>query len=463
MTAPIKARSALARYRRNRELSLGVLALIITAGGYVLLGLSTAPAIPTGLVALFAALVALFGCAHLAVRKLAPRADATILPIASLLLGLGFVMLTRLDLHPDRDSQHNPIYVAPTQAVWIAVGVGAFIVTLLLVRNARSLSTYKYTFLLLCVGALLLPLVPGLGATINGARLWIRIGGFTIQPGEMAKVLLVIFFAAYLVEKRELLSSGSRRLGRLHLPDPKHLGPLLVPWALSILIMVQQKDLGSSLLFFAVFMAMLYIATRRSAYVLVGGALFAGAVVVTYQLFAHVQDRVSIWLDPWQDPTNHGFQITQSLFAFGSGGFTGKGIGRGIPFQIPVHNTDFIFAAIGEELGLIGTVAVIGAFMLLVGSAFRIAIQASRPFTQLFAAGLATSLGVQTFVIIGGITRVIPLTGVTLPFVSYGGSSLIASFVILALLLRISDESAAEEERIVEDAARLQAIESAHA
>ncbi len=343
------------------------------------------------------------------------------------------------------------------------MGVGVFTLTLFFVRNARSLSRYKYTFLLLGVGALLLPLVPGLGATINGARLWIRIGGFTIQPGEIAKVLLVVFFAAYLVEKRELLSSGSRRIGRLHLPDPKHLGPLLVPWALSILIMVQQKDLGSSLLFFAVFMAMLYIATQRSAYVIVGGILFAGAVVVTYHLFTHVQDRVTIWLNPWQDIHNRGFQITQSLFAFGSGGFTGRGIGRGIPFQIPVHNTDFIFAAIGEELGLIGTVAVIGAFLLLVGSAFRIAIQASRPFTQLFAAGLATSLGVQTFVIVGGITRVIPLTGVTLPFVSYGGSSLIASFVILALLLRISDESAAEEERIVEDAERLQAIESAHA
>jgi cell division protein FtsW (lipid II flippase) len=463
VTAPIKARSALARYRRTRELSLGLLAIIITAAGYVLLGLSQAPAIPPGLIALFAVLVGLFGCAHLAVRRLAPRADATILPIASLLLGIGFVMLTRLDLHPDRDSHHHAIRVAPTQAVWIAVGVGVFTLTLFFVRNARSLSRYKYTFLLLGVGALLLPLVPGLGATINGARLWIRMGGFTIQPGEIAKVLLVIFFAAYLVEKRELLSSGSRRMGRLHLPDPKHLGPLLVPWALSILIMVQQKDLGSSLLFFAVFMAMLYIATQRSAYVIVGTALFAGAVVVTYQLFAHVQDRVTIWIDPWKDALGHGYQITQSLFAFGSGGFTGKGIGRGIPFQIPVHNTDFIFAAIGEELGLIGTVAVVGAFMLLVGSAFRIAIQASRPFTQLFAAGLATSLGVQTFVIIGGITRVIPLTGVTLPFVSYGGSSLIASFVILALLLRISDESAAEEERAVDDAARLQAIESAHA
>jgi peptidoglycan glycosyltransferase len=368
-------------------------------------------------------------------------------------------MLTRLDLHPDPQQGR----VAPTQAVWIAVGTAAFVLTLVIVRNARSLARYKYTFLLLGVGALLLPLVPGLGAEINDARLWIRVGGLTIQPGEVAKVLLVVFFAAYLVEKRELLSSGSRRIGRLHLPDPKHLGPLLVPWALSILIMVLQKDLGSSLLFFAVFMAMLYIATQRSSYVIVGTALFAGAVVVTYQLFAHVQERVSIWIDPWQDVRGDGYQLTQSLFAFGSGGFTGTGLGRGIPFQIPVHNTDFIFAAIGEELGLVGTVAVIAAFMLLVGSGFRIALQASRPFTQLFAAGLATILGVQTFVIIGGVTRVIPLTGVTLPFVSYGGSSLIASFGILALLLRISDESAAEEERIVEDAARLAEIESAHA
>jgi peptidoglycan glycosyltransferase len=457
------ARSALARFRRTRELSLGALAIIITASGYVLLGLSKAPAIPSGTLALFGVLVGLFGCAHLAVRRFAPRADATILPIASLLLGIGFVMLTRLDLHPDRDSQHHPIRVAPTQSVWIAVGIAAFVLTLVFVRNARSLSRYKYTFLLLGVAALLAPMVPGLGATINGARLWIRIGTFSIQPGEMAKVLLIVFFAAYLVEKRELLSSGSRRLGRLHLPDPKHLGPLLVPWALSILIMVQQKDLGSSLLFFLVFLAMLYIATQRSAYVIVGSALFAGAVVVAYQTFGHVQQRVTVWLDPWKDVHGNGYQITQSLFAFGSGGFTGKGIGRGIPFQIPVHNTDFIFAAIGEELGLIGTVAVVAAFLLLVGSAFRIAAQASRPFTQLFAAGLATGLGVQAFVIIGGITRVIPLTGVTLPFVSYGGSSLVASFVIIALLLRISDESAAEEERNAEDAARLAEIEAAHA
>lgn len=450
--------SPLARFRRTRELSLGILAVIITAGGYVLLGLSKAPALPADLAGLFAVLIALFLCAHIAVRRFAPRADATLLPLATLLLGIGFVMLTRLDLGPNVKNR-----VAPTQAVWIAVGIAVFVLTLVFVRNARSLARYRYTFLLLGVGALLLPLVPGLGAEINGARLWIRIGGLTFQPGEIAKVLLVIFFAAYLVDKRELLTSGSRRLGRLHLPDPKHLGPLLVPWGVSILILVRQKDLGSSLLFFAVFMAMLYIATQRSAYVLVGTALFAGAVVVAYQAFAHVQDRVQNWLDPWKDSLGKGFQLSQGLFAFGSGGFAGTGLGRGIPYRIPVATTDSIFAAIGEELGLVGTVAVIIAFLLLVGSAYRIAIQASRPFTQLFAAGLATIVGVQTFVIVGGVTRVIPLTGVTLPFVSYGGSSLVASFIILALLLRISDESAAEAERDAEDAARLQAIEAAHA
>lgn len=451
--------SALGRFRRTRELSLGVLAILITAGGYVLLGLSKAPALPPDLLGLFGVLCGLFLAAHLAVRRLAPRADATLLPIVALLLGIGFVMLSRLDLHPDPQQGR----VAPTQAVWIAVGIAAFVATLLVVRSTRTLTQYRYTFLFLGVAALMLPLVPGLGVTINDARLWVRVGGSTFQPGEIAKVLLVVFFAAYLVDTRELLSSGSRRIGRMHVPDPKHLGPLLLPWGLAILIVVGQKDLGSSLLFFMVFVAMLYIATQRSAYLIIGAALFAGAVWVAYRMFSHVQERVSTWIDPWSDIHGKGYQLSQSLFAFGSGGFTGKGLGRGIPFQIPVHNTDFIFAAIGEELGLIGTVAVVCAFLLLVGSAFRIAVQASRPFSQLFAAGLATILGVQTFVIIGGVTRVIPLTGVTLPFVSYGGSSLVANFVILALLLRISDESAAEAERVAEDAARLEAIEAVHA
>ncbi len=450
--------SPLGRFRRTRELSLGALALLITGGGYVLLALSKGPALPADLWGFLAGLFALFFCAHLAVRRFAPRADATLLPIAALLLGIGFVTITRLDLVAKAKDR-----VAPTQALWAVVGVGAFVLTLFIVRNTRSLARYRYTFLFLGVAALLLPLIPGLGIELNNARLWIRIGGLTIQPGEGAKVLLVIFFAAYLVEKRELLSSGSRRIGRLHLPDPKHLGPLLLPWGVAILIMVQQKDLGSSLLFFAVFAAMLYIATLRSAYLIAGAALFGGAVAISYQAFAHVQERVSTWINPWADAQGDGFQLTQSLFAFGSGGFEGRGLGLGSPGVIPIATSDFIFAAIGEELGLIGTVAVIGAFMLLVGSAYRIAIQASRPFSQLFAAGLATIMGVQTFVIIGGVTRVIPLTGVTLPFVSYGGSSLVANFVILALLLRISDESAAEAEHAADAQQRLNAIESVHA
>jgi cell division protein FtsW (lipid II flippase) len=349
--------------------------------------------------------------------------------------GIGFVAISRLD----RD-------LARIQAGWIAVGVAAFVLTLVFVRKVRVLERYKYTFLLLGIGALLIPLVPGIGQEINGARLWVRLGPLNFQPGEIAKVLLVIYFAAYLVEKRELLSQGSRRIGRVTLPDPKHLGPLLLAWGVSILVMVMQKDLGSSLLFFTVFAAMLYIATERASYLLVAFVLFVGGAVISYQLFAHVQDRVTAWIDPWSISQTKGFQIVQSMFALGSGGFAGTGLGLGSPGKIPNASTDFIFSAIGEELGLIGTVAICILFLLFVGSGFRIAIQSERSFSKLFAAGLTTIVGVQTFVIVGGVTRVIPLTGVTLPFVSYGGSSLVANFVIVALLLRISDETVREAE-----------------
>jgi cell division protein FtsW (lipid II flippase) len=259
-------------------------------------------------------------------------------------------------------------------------------------------------------------------------------------------VLLVVFFAAYLVEKRELLREGTRRLGRMRLPDPKHLGPLLLAWGVSILVMVRQKDLGSSLLFFAVFSAMLYMATERAAYLLTGLLLFVSGALVAYHLFDHVQVRVATWQNPWPVADGDGFQITQSLFAFGTGGFAGTGLGLGSPEKIPNAATDFVFSAIGEELGLLGTVAVLVGFLLFVGTGFRIAVQADRPFSQLFAAGLTAIIAIQTFLILGGVTRLIPLTGITLPFISYGGSSLIANFVILALLLRISDETAARAE-----------------
>jgi peptidoglycan glycosyltransferase len=406
------------------------MAVVVVCSGYVLLLLADRPDIPADLWVFLTGVLGLYLVAHLAVRRFAPRADPTLLPIAALLNGLGFVTISRLD----RD-------LARAQAIWTAVGVAAFVLTLIVVRHVRVLERYKYTFLLLGVGALLLPLAPGVGREINGARLWVRVGPINIQPGEAAKVLLVIFFAAYLVDKRELLAAGTRHIGRLTLPDPKHLGPLLLAWAFSILVMVRQKDLGSSLLFFAVFAAMLYIATERSSYLIVALGMFLAGAYVAYQLFAHVSERVTSWIDPWSVSQTAGFQLVQSLFALGTGGFAGKGLGLGSPQKIPNASTDFVLSAIGEELGLLGTVAVCILFLLLIGSGFRIAIQADRPFSKLFAAGLTTIIGVQTFVIIGGVIRVIPLTGVTLPFISYGGSSLIANFVLIALLLRISDET----------------------
>jgi peptidoglycan glycosyltransferase len=413
------------------ELLLGLMALGITVFGYVLVQLADSPNLPPDLWAILAAVSGLFVVAHLAVRKFAPEADPTLLPLTVLLTGFGFVMISRLD----RD-------LARVQALWAAVGVVAFVLTLAFVRRIRTLERYRYTFLFLGVAALLLPSLPGIGKEINGARLWVGIGPLNFQPGEAAKVLLVVFFAAYLVDKRELLTTGTRHIGRLTLPDPKYLGPLLLAWGASLLIMVSQKDLGSSLLFFAVFAAMLYIATERVSYLLFGTLLFFGGAWFAYEKFQHVQERVTTWRNPWPVAQNEGYQLVQSMFAFGSGGFSGAGLGRGSPTTIPNVATDFVFSAIGEELGLIGGVAIICAVLLLCGTGYRIAVQSQRPFSKLFAAGLTTIIGIQTFVIIGGVTRVIPLTGVTLPFVSYGGSSLVANFVIVALLLRMSADNA---------------------
>jgi cell division protein FtsW (lipid II flippase) len=422
--------------RRAREFGLGVLAVIITGGGYVLVALADEADVPPDLWLFFGVLVGLFLVAHVAMRRFAKRADGTILPLAILLTGIGFVTITRLDRE-----------LARLQSIWTAVAVLAFVLTLMLVRRVRTLERYRYTCLALGLAALLLPLVPGIGQEVNGARLWIKLGPLTFQPGEIAKILLVVFFAAYLVDKRELLSAGTLRIGRLRLPDPKHLGPLLLAWGVSIIVMVLEKDLGSSLLFFAVFAAMLYMATIRAAYVIVAGLMFMIGAAIAYQIFTHVQQRVEIWLDPWPTAESTGYQVVQSWFAFGTGGFAGTGLGLGSPEKIPNAATDFVFSAIGEELGLLGTVGVLIAFLLFVGAGFRIAVQARRDFPKLFAAGLTTVVGVQAFIIVAGVTRVIPLTGITLPFVSYGGSSLIANFVAVALLARISDEAVAEAER----------------
>jgi peptidoglycan glycosyltransferase len=435
-------KSVLARRRRSRELMLGLLAVAIVVSGYILVQLSKQLDLPPDLWALLAVMIGMFGVAHLAVRWFAPRSDPTLLPLVALLTGVGFVMISRLNHH-----------LARTQAVWTGVGVACFVGTLTVVRRSRFLERYRYTFALLGFILLVLPLAPGIGATINGARLWVHVGPVNFEPNEIAKVLLVIFFASYLADKRELLSTGSRRIGRMMLPDPKHLLPLILAWGFSLIIMAGQGDLGSSMLFFAVFVGMLYIATERSAYLLGAVGLFAAASVLAYNAVAHVQVRVSTWINPWPVAQGKGYQLIQSLFAFGSGGFGGTGLGLGSPQKIPNASTDFIFAAVGEELGLLGTVSIIIAFLLVVGAGFRIALASDRPFTKLFAAGLTALIGIQAFVIIGGVSRLIPLTGITLPFVSYGGSSLVANFVLVALLLRVSDEAAVEAENEARTAA----------
>jgi peptidoglycan glycosyltransferase len=435
-------RSPLAAERRWNEITLLVFAFLIVTGAYCLVALADKPdrpALPPNITAVGALILGLLVVMHLAVRRLAPRADATLLPLVALLNGLGYVVIVRLD----RDKTH----LGDAQGRWMIIACFAFVTTLWFVKRARDLERYRYTLALVGVAALLLPLLPGLGATINGARVWIRLGPLTFQPAEISKVLLVLFFAAYLADKRELLAVATRRIGPVMLPDVKHFGPLLLAWGAAMLVMVRQRDLGTSLLFFTVFVFLLYITTGRGAYVVLGALLFALGAFAAYHAFDHVHDRIFIWLHPFADPQDKGFQLVQARFAFGSGGLTGTGLGLGTPTIIPFVQTDFIFAAIGEELGLLGATAVLIAFLLLVAAAYRISLRLDHPFTKLFAAGLATLLGVQTIVIVGGVTGFLPLTGITLPFVSYGGSSLLVNYVILALLLRMSDEAEEQSER----------------
>ncbi len=414
--------------RRNTELGLMLLVVIITAAAYVLASLGADATIPANIVPFLIGVLGLLVLAHLAVRRLAPDADPVLLPMAALLNGIGYVVIAGLDEQ-----------LARQQAVWTAVGIGAFIATLVVVKRPRDLERYRYTFAVVGLGLLLLPLLPVIGETINGSRIWVSLGPVNFQPGEVAKVVLALFFAAYLADQRELIATSVWKVGPLRLPDPKYLGPVVIAWLVSLVVMVYQKDLGSSLLFFALFVVMLWVATDRPSFLVLGAALFAAGAYLSWRLFGHVQDRVEIWLDPWKDPTGSGYQLIQGLFAMGFGGVAGTGLGLGGQVRIPASENDFIFAVISEQLGLLGGTVVIMAFLLMVGAGLRVALLAEHAFDKLLATGLTLLLGVQAFIIIGGVTRLLPLTGVTLPFVSYGGSSLVVNYVLLALLLRLSD------------------------
>ena len=382
---------------------------------------------------------------HIVVRIRASYADPILLPIATLLTVFGLVMIYRIDVaaaqRAERNSAPPPTPDVYAQLTWFAVAVVLFIATLILVSDHRRLQRFTYTFGLLGLVALVLPLVPVIGNTVNGATLWVRIFGLSFQPAEAAKILLTIFFAGYLVMKRDSLALVRTKIFGIGFPRPKDLGPILVAWMVSLAVLVFEHDLGTSLLFFGLFVFMLYIATQRRSWMILGGTLFVLGATAAYFAFGHVRVRVDIWWDPWGDPNNTGYQLVQSLYGLASGGMFGSGLGQGYPDFVPFANTDFIVAALGEELGLTGLVAIVLLYGVLVERGIRTAIAVRDSFGQLLAVGLSLTLALQVFVIIGGVTRLIPLTGLTTPFLSYGGSSLVANWVIIALLIRISDRA----------------------
>jgi cell division protein FtsW (lipid II flippase) len=434
LTARPTATSPTGGPARAREASLLVFALaIVLLAGVLLLGAQPVSTWPVALAPVFA-LSAVAAGVHGALRLLAPGADPLLMPLAFLLNGLGLVLIRRVDIAQGTSW-------ATTQLGWTVLGWTVFVLVLAIVREHTALTRLSYTFGLLTIVLLALPLLPVIGREVNGARLWVDIGPLRLQPGELAKLTLVVFLAGYLDRTRALLSIAQQRIGPLHLPAPRHLAPLLTAVGLSLLVLVFQRDLGSSLLLFGTVVVMLHVATGRLAYALVGLASFALGAVVAFRLFGHLRDRVAIWLDPFADPLGDGYQLAQVLFAFANGGVTGTGLGMGQPAKIPFAHTDAIFAVAGEELGVLGASAIIVAFLLLVARGMRVAVQARDDVGTLLAVGLTAILALEVFVIIGGLTRVIPLTGIALPLVSYGGSALLSNLVLLALLVRLSDDA----------------------
>jgi cell division protein FtsW (lipid II flippase) len=466
MTSPVTAQRQHPRqHRRGVELAMLGFALVVTMVAYTAVGLAADGRVPSGALGYGAGLGALFLLAHVAVRQLAPHADPLIVPCVALLNGLGLVLIRRLDyeqaekvrLGTKRFAQTD----APLQLVWTAVGILAFCAVLAIVRDHTKLSKYAYTCAAVGLLLLLLPMLPGIGKTINGARLWIRVGPMTVQPSEIAKVLLLIFYASYLVTKRDVLSLASRRIGGLYLPRVRDLGPIVVAWAASLSVLVFQKDLGSSLLFFAIFLVVLYVATERTSWLLIGFAMFMAGAYAAYLSFGHVQTRVDIWLHPFADPDDKGFQLVQSLYGFGTGGLTGVGLGQGSPDSVPYAKTDFILATVGEELGLAGVMAVLVVFGLIVERGLRTALTCRDSFGKLVATGLSFALALQVFVIVGGVTGLIPLTGVTLPWMSYGGSSVVSNWIVVALLMRLSDAARRPTQVAVSPAAARESLADA--
>jgi cell division protein FtsW (lipid II flippase) len=462
------------RGRRRTELLMLAFAVAVVAFADAAVGFGLNGSVPASLPAYIGGFALIMLAAHAAVRWLAPWADPLMLPVAALLNGLGVVMIYRLQESGRGGNPGNEISTltssaAVTQLVWTLVGVAAFVLVLFVIREPRVLQRYTYT--LGAVGLILLAIpavLPDSMSSVQGAKVWIILGGFEIQPGEFAKLAVAVFFAGYLVNKRDALTLTGRRILGIDLPRAKDLGPVLIAWAASLLILIFETDIGTSAVFFGLFVAMIYIATQRTSWLLIGFLLFLAGAWLASTLFSHVGARFTAWLHTFSSAnincgplTAHcvsSYQLAQGLYGMGFGGIFGSGLGHGEPYLTPLAQSDFIITAFGEELGLTGLMALLLIFGLLVQRGLRAAIQVKDPFAKLLAGGLSFVLALQVFVIVGGVTDLIPLTGITTPFLSQGGSSLVASWALVAVLMRVSDTARKPAPQPIQDEGMTQVV-----
>jgi cell division protein FtsW (lipid II flippase) len=439
-TTTIRVRLRVPARLRNLELVLLVIACGIGAFALVLVQFGALGHLDGSVIAIAAGLGVLVLIMHLVMRVVAPQADPLILPIITLLNGIGIAEIYRIDLAVGASGWDS---AGIRQIVWTGMAIVFAIAVLILVRNHRVLQRYRYIAMFVGVALLLLPMLPGIGRTINGARVWIGIGPFSFQPGELAKVALAIFFAGYLVTARDSLSMVGRKVLWMRFPRARDLGPILVVFAASMLVLIFQKDLGTSLLYFGLFLVMIYVATGRASWIVIGLGMFAVGALIAYKALNYVADRAHTWLNAFSyanyNAKGGSYQVVQGIFGLAHGGILGTGLGLGAPQKTPLANSDFIFSSIGEELGLVGVFGILALYLLFVSRGLRIGFAGQDDFGRLLGVGLAFVIALQVFIVIGGVTRVIPLTGLTTPFLAAGGSSLVANWIIAALLLRLSD------------------------
>ncbi|HYK28716.1 MAG TPA: FtsW/RodA/SpoVE family cell cycle protein [Streptosporangiaceae bacterium] len=457
------------RGRRRTELLLLIFALAVVLFAYVAVGLGLNGKVPPGIPGYILVFALLMLAAHVAIRRFAPFADPLMLPLAALLNGLGIVMIYRLQESGRDGNPGNQVTLITTSAtklqlLYSGIGVLGLVLVLVLISETRVLARYTYTLGAIGLFLLAIPaLLPSSHSVVNGAKVWIKFGGFSIQPGEFARLAIAVFLAGYLVAKRDVLALAGRRFLGIDLPRARDLGPVLIAWVASMLILIFETDIGQSALFFGMFIVMLYIATQRTSWLLIGFGLFVAGTLVIAKLVQHVGERFTVWLHPFagSNPTGIAYQNVQGLEGMAFGGLFGTGLGHGQPFFTPLVQSDFIFTAFGEELGLTGAMALLLIFGLLVQRGLRAAIAVKDPFSKVLAGGLSFVLALQVFVIVGGVSGLIPLTGVTTPFLSQGGSSLVASWILIALLIRTSNSARKPAPQPIQDEGMTQVVRAA--